>query len=178
MRLRTKLAATAAASALVVLAAAAPAFADGTTGAQTVTATDAQAVSVTIGTSSVVFDNLSPASAASTIDAGTVQVQSNAGYSLSVSDLGGLSNAATTFLADPLQISETLTSGAGIVGQADPAAIDTTEGTSGPGLTVATDDEEGLDIYDINLTQAAAWQDAPGSDYTDTLTYTASAGTV
>jgi hypothetical protein len=178
MRLRTKLAATAAASAMVVLAAAAPAFADGTAGTQTVTATDAQAVSVTIGTSSVDFDNLSPASAASTIDAGTVQVQSNAGYSLSVADLGGLSNATPSFLADPLQISETLTSGTGTPGQAEATAIDTTEGTPGPGLTVGTDDAAGTDVYDISLTQAATWQDAPGSDYTDTLTYTASAGTV
>lgn len=176
MKLRTKLAATAAASALVVLAAAAPAFADGS-GTQTVTATDAQAVAVTIGTSSADFGSLSPVSGAATIDAGTVQVESNNGYSLTVSDLGGLTNGSQ-FLVDPLQISETLTSGTGTPGQTDPTAIDTTEGTPSAGLTVGTNAAAGTDIYDVSLTQGVTWSDPVGSGYTDTLTYTASAGSV
>jgi hypothetical protein len=177
MKLRTKLAATAATSALVVLAAATPAFADGS-GTQTVTATDADAVAVTIGTSGVDFGNLSPATGAQTVDAGSVQVESNDGYSLTVTDLGGLSNSTPVFLTDPLQISETLTSGAGVPGQSVPTAIDTTEGTPSAGLTVGTDDAAGTDVYDVSLTQGVTWADPVGSGYTDTLTYTASAGTV
>jgi hypothetical protein len=164
----------AAATAAAVLLGTTPALA-ATTGTQDVTGTVPTSMSVSVGQPTVAFPSLTPGTAALTADGGTVTVQSNASYVVTLTDNGGLSSDdGTTFLGSSLEASSTTTSTTGGTGLTA-SAIDTTVGTAGDGIAIGGSDQATAgDDYAVTLTQPVAWTDAPAA-YSDTLTYTVSA---
>lgn len=148
---------------------------------QTIDATISSTVSMTTApTASISGWNLS-ATGANTTSGGTMQIQSNVAYTVTVvadkaklteyiTATGAYQTTSPKSLTNPLSIVPTLSSGAGV--PVASLAVGTTPATIATGTGLTTDS------YALTLSQTTAITDAPlaaGRTYHMVLTYTASA---